>query len=101
MSIPGFVPGKVVGFVALTSQRRQGTRVGSSKRKNKVPFVDVVSSPIRRCFIGNIAACALITMLRPVRSDFWLAVNQSFSRLCRFPGARKQEEGKAASQRRE
>jgi hypothetical protein len=35
---------RFVGFVALTSQYRRGTHVGSKQRK-KVPFVNVITSP--------------------------------------------------------
>jgi len=90
-------PGKVVGFVALTSQRHQGTRVGSSKRKKKVPVVDVVSSPNRCCLIEDIAACALITMLRLFHFDFWLATNRSFQDCADFQAHESKKQRQRAS----
>jgi hypothetical protein len=62
---------KGVGFVALTSQYRRGTHVDSSRRKRiAVRRYRIQSEDIT---IGDIAACALITMPQTVFSNFWLA----------------------------
>jgi len=101
MSIPGFEPQKGCRVCRINEPAPPGHSFRLKQKKEK--------GAVRRCHVQSESSLLhrKHRRVRPhhhaqtVRSDFWLAVNRSFSRLCRLPGARKQEESKAASQRRE
>lgn len=99
MSIPGFEPRKGCRVCRINEPAPPGRscRLKQKKEKGAVRRYRVQSESLlldrrhRRVRPYHHA--------QTVHLNFWLATNRSFSSLCRFPGARKQEEAKAASQR--